>query len=916
MMAKVVGISMRIHLAIFGFLVRSVSSASISVLRETPAELVAVTTQPGSPAYLRIEQAPGAFRTRQDVRCNEHFHVAGWGIDTEEQCQALCSVNERCASYSIQLSEDRGCYLYSTDSQCSHEAGWNSGHRDTKCGVAIENSATAVRCPFGSVISGVVFASYGTPTGKCYNFTTGSCHGESTKEVIEDLCLGENECVLSASDLVFGDPCAVVNKELKVQVECTVGNSFNEDIYFNAWSSRHWPTAISQTEVRKDDWKGFLEALPAYPAAKYSDRGIIVVAGGRYLEPALVMIKMLRQSGCNLRIQVWHVGKEEMRDVHRQLLQPYNVETRDFHDFVGDEMLKAIQANVGMRLFQLKPLALLHTDLEDVLLLDSDNCPLADPTYLFEEPEFKKTGTIFWPDYWKTSQQNPIWNIIGKPPENSWEQESGQLLLHKPSAWRAINLCVYFNSEFYMKLLNGDKDTFRFSWMAADVPYKMIETWPTPIGTLKELHSNEAGFCSHTMLQHDLQGNPLFVHHNQLKHASLENGQNFRFKKVPSDPSSHYRAVPVTGLQLTTGEVLPCIDVQGEGNPLIEGDKCSVSESGLRDFEQRYFDAQKSIPSDSFTAQERAAPSLLGSDAGKAAKMHRAFVEAQMPLSAQLMRDTNTTCKPTEFELVKPTLSMDRVCESVTTCTDGQKEAAAPTATSDRACFSLKPAPSKELTVRLNAEKSEKHPYFHQGATVAYAIKDDKSDDFVEAKTIHVTRLETYEFKMVDMPSTDPFILTLDALGGVSANAFLNGVDGSSATGHSSLFFTPGPSTPSTLYYQSQTNNRVGWKVLVSDPSFTRMHVGQHDDNTATPLRFSTAFSTQARMFTLTAQAGISKFVTLRESCEESCASQAACKGIFVYRTPMINTCYGLNDISGKGITTSTDSESVSKTTF
>ena len=35
-----------------------------------------------------------------------------------------------------------------------------------------------------------------------------------------------------------------------------------------------------------------------------------------------------------------------------------------------------------MRLFQLKPLALLHSDLEDILLLDSDNCPVKDPSFL------------------------------------------------------------------------------------------------------------------------------------------------------------------------------------------------------------------------------------------------------------------------------------------------------------------------------------------------------------------------------------------------------------------------------------------------------------------------------------------------------------------------------------------------------
>ena len=37
---------------------------------------------------------------------------------------------------------------------------------------------------------------------------------------------------------------------------------------------------------------------------------------------------------------------------------------------------------------------------EQVLMLDSDNLPLADPTYLFSEPLFKASGCLFWPDFW------------------------------------------------------------------------------------------------------------------------------------------------------------------------------------------------------------------------------------------------------------------------------------------------------------------------------------------------------------------------------------------------------------------------------------------------------------------------------------------------------------------------------------
>lgn len=78
----------------------------------------------------------------------------------------------------------------------------------------------ALKCPYGTTISQVVFASYGTPTGTCGSFAQGVCHQANTKELVEDLCVGENECRISASAHLFGEPCPVVEKNFRVQVEC------------------------------------------------------------------------------------------------------------------------------------------------------------------------------------------------------------------------------------------------------------------------------------------------------------------------------------------------------------------------------------------------------------------------------------------------------------------------------------------------------------------------------------------------------------------------------------------------------------------------------------------------------------------------------------------------------------------------
>lgn len=77
-----------------------------------------------------------------------------------------------------------------------------------------------LKCPIGTVITAVTFASYGSPSGTCGSFTQSSCHEASSQELVEDLCMGENQCSIVSSSVVFGEPCPVIVKNLRVQVQC------------------------------------------------------------------------------------------------------------------------------------------------------------------------------------------------------------------------------------------------------------------------------------------------------------------------------------------------------------------------------------------------------------------------------------------------------------------------------------------------------------------------------------------------------------------------------------------------------------------------------------------------------------------------------------------------------------------------
>lgn len=86
----------------------------------------------------------------------------------------------------------------------------------------------------------------------------------------------------------------------------------------------------------------------------------------------------------------------------------------------------------------LKALMLYVTTFQEVLVLDADNVPLADPTYLFDCPAYLSGGSLFWPDFWSRNWHNPgpVYDLLNLT--EPWETqpdllttESGQFMLDR-----------------------------------------------------------------------------------------------------------------------------------------------------------------------------------------------------------------------------------------------------------------------------------------------------------------------------------------------------------------------------------------------------------------------------------------------------------------------------------------------------
>ena len=248
-----------------------------------------------------------------------------------------------------------------------------------------------------------------------------------------------------------------------------------------------------------------------YPRERFHGRGIITAAGGRALYTcAYVLVNRLRQLGCELPVQVWYRGPSEMSRYMRSLLEAVpNVTCVDA--FAFQRRHPETWTDEPLSGFQLKSYAMVHNPFREVLFIDADNVPVADPTYLFDDATYRDVGAVFWPDRYAghgegaryRSLADEAWRTIGLSPRDEAEFETGQMLVDKRRCWRELHLALFLNehSDFFYRWMHGDKDTFHLAWERLETAYAM------PARGVEQPGGNGPA-----LYQHDLQGRRIFQH--------------------------------------------------------------------------------------------------------------------------------------------------------------------------------------------------------------------------------------------------------------------------------------------------------------------------------------------------------------------------------------------------------------------
>jgi ADP-heptose:LPS heptosyltransferase len=243
----------------------------------------------------------------------------------------------------------------------------------------------------------------------------------------------------------------------------------------------------------------FIGRIGLYPGG-YRGRGVVICTGGvEYFTNAWICIRMLRRWGCRLPVELWHLGPDEMDGTMRSLVQPFGAQCVDALEVCRQHPVRRLGG------WELKAYAIRHSRFREVLLLDADNVPLVDLTFLFDTPEYRRTGASFWPDAPGDPIPWRVWEFCGISKPDNLTFETGQMVLDKARCWRALVLAQWYNeqSDFFYHHVYGDKETFHLAFRKLDLPFSM----PT-----SPLHMLDGTFC-----QHDFDGRRILQHRVRAK---------------------------------------------------------------------------------------------------------------------------------------------------------------------------------------------------------------------------------------------------------------------------------------------------------------------------------------------------------------------------------------------------------------
>ena len=179
----------------------------------------------------------------------------------------------------------------------------------------------------------------------------------------------------------------------------------------------------------------------------------MLTAGDEQAPYLLASIPSFRKLGCNLPIEIMYLGDSDLSEDFRAELEALDeVYTRDLSQMVNDEGWK-LAGWAG------KPFTILFSSFREVIFIDADSLFFHNPEMLFDDPEYQRTGALFFRDRLIMPESKKRWlqAILPKPiskqvrqsrmwtGDSGHQQESGVVVVDKWKHFVALLLVSRMN---------------------------------------------------------------------------------------------------------------------------------------------------------------------------------------------------------------------------------------------------------------------------------------------------------------------------------------------------------------------------------------------------------------------------------------------------------------------------------------
>jgi Mannosyltransferase putative len=235
-------------------------------------------------------------------------------------------------------------------------------------------------------------------------------------------------------------------------------------------------------------------------------RGIVYTGIGEHFHDIFQSIYSLRLLSVRLPVEIWvnEMDHNLCQRVFSKVSYPDASTESDGSDGAdgGKENhgVKCMKLPNFVRGFTSKFYTLLYTSFTDVLFIDADNVAVGDVNSIFDSQEYKDTGSVLWADLWgdkcqmekgahpgESSYENHVLFVArfgGLKWENkreyAQEAETGQMAfdLVRHKGLLDFGRKLIEDRKFFKKIVNGDKDIFRFVHLITGQPFYFVPHFP------------------------------------------------------------------------------------------------------------------------------------------------------------------------------------------------------------------------------------------------------------------------------------------------------------------------------------------------------------------------------------------------------------------------------------------------------